>query len=105
MEARFLEEEGRVNTNAFAIFPGATLRTLWANRKRIELFKAIVAEGGNPSELSYKLRTEIENNLKAEALNKFPLNNDYKVRVVEDDLITPVDVIGEEVEPIIPEKP
>jgi len=104
MEATFLEEEGRANTATHAVFCGATLRTVWVTRRRIELFKAIIAEGGDPHTLDYKLRLDIENNLKAEALNKFPSNSDYRVRIVEDDLLTPVSIIGEEASLIVPKK-
>jgi hypothetical protein len=104
MEATFLEEEGRANTATHAVFCGATLRTIWVTRRRIELFKAIIAEGGDPHTLDYKLRVDIENNLRAEAINKFPLNNDYRVRIVEDDLLTPVSIIGEEASVIVSKK-
>lgn len=104
MEATFLEEEGRANTATHAVFCGAALRNIWVTRRRIELFKAIIAEGGDPHTLDYKLRLDIEDNLRAEAINKFPSNNDYRVRIVEDDLLTPVSIIGEEVDLILPKK-
>ena len=100
----FLEEEGRLNTATHAVYSSATLRNLWVNRQRATLFRDM-AKIGDVKLLPQETLVRIENALKAEARYKFPYEGDYRVRIVEDDLITPVAVIGEEVEEITPLKP
>lgn len=100
----FLEEEGRLNTATHAVYSGATLRNMWTNRQRAILFREM-AQIGDVRLLPQKTLVRIENALKAEAKYKFPYEGDYRVRIVKDDLVTPVEVIGDEVEEITPLKP
>ena len=101
MEVTFKSEEGRENTSTHAVVSAKTLRDAWASRLRVELFNDIVAQGGNPSTFSFKKKEYIDTSLKAASKTKFPLDVDYLVRIVEDDLITPVEILGGEATPIL----
>ena len=95
MKPTFLTDQSGPENDRFIVMSAGTLREMWASRLRVGVYKTFRERGENTGALSPREIAFIEEGLRNEAEQKFPVNANYLVRVL-DEGGKPVEVVGDD---------